>query len=77
MVESAPYTVAGIIGEVELRRYPELVLATVEDRGDDSGFQLLVLHITGNSLDRDIEETDALRMLFGEYPARMRPINKN
>ncbi|HTY16027.1 MAG TPA: heme-binding protein [Methanoregulaceae archaeon] len=49
MTESAPYTVTGTLGEIELRRYPELVLASVEDPGDDSGFQHLFRYITGNN----------------------------
>ncbi len=53
MTESAPYTVTGTIGTIELRRYPELVLASVEDSGDDSGFQHLFRYITGNNRARD------------------------
>ena len=49
MTESVSYTVTGSLGKVELRRYPELVLATVEDPGDDSGFQQLFRYITGNN----------------------------
>lgn len=49
MTESAPYTVTGTRGKVELRRYPALVLASVEDSGDDSGFQHLFRYITGNN----------------------------
>lgn len=53
MTESAPYTVTGTIGNVELRRYPELVLASVEDFGDDRGFQHLFRYITGNNRAKD------------------------
>ena len=53
MTESAPYTVTGTIGQVELRRYPELVIATVEDPGDDGGFMHLFRYITGNNRARD------------------------
>jgi hypothetical protein len=49
MTESAPYTVTGTLGKVELRRYPALVLASVEDPGDDSGFQHLFRYITGTN----------------------------
>jgi hypothetical protein len=49
MTESAPFTVTGSLGKVELRRYPDLVLASVEDPGDDSGFQHLFRYITGNN----------------------------
>lgn len=53
MTESAPYTVTGTLGKVELRKYPELVLASVEDPGDDSGFQHLFRYITGNNRAKD------------------------
>ncbi len=53
MTESAEYSVTGTLGKVELRKYPELVLASVEDPGDDSGFQHLFRYITGNNRARD------------------------
>jgi len=49
MTETAPYTVTGTIGDIELRRYPELILASVGDPGDDSGFEHLFRYITGNN----------------------------
>jgi hypothetical protein len=49
MTEMAPYTATGTIGEVELRKYPELVLASVADPGDDSGFMHLFRFITGEN----------------------------
>lgn len=52
MTETVPYEVTGRDGEVEFRRYPPLVLATVHDDGDDSGFRHLFAYITGANRDR-------------------------
>ena len=53
MTETTPYEVAGTAGEAEIRRYPPLVLATVQDDGDDGGFRLLFAYITGANRARD------------------------
>jgi effector-binding domain-containing protein len=52
MVEIAGYDVAGHIGEVELRDYPELKLATVTGQGDNSAFRLLFSYISGENRTR-------------------------
>ena len=52
MVEIARYEVAGRIGEVELREYPELMLATVSGQGDNSAFRLLFSFISGENRTR-------------------------
>jgi len=52
MVEIAHYEVAGRIGEIELREYPELVLATVAGQGDNSAFRLLFSYISGENRTR-------------------------
>jgi hypothetical protein len=52
MVEIARYEVAGRIGEVELREYPELMLATVTGQQDDSAFRLLFSYISGGNRSR-------------------------
>jgi len=52
MVEIARYDVAGRIGEVELREYPELMLATVTGRSDNSAFGLLFRYISGENRTR-------------------------
>lgn len=49
MTETVRYEVTGTDGEIEFRRYPALVLATVDDPGDDSGFSALFSYITGNN----------------------------
>lgn len=49
MTETMPYEVTGKEGEIEFRKYPALVLATVESAGDDSGFNLLFAYITGKN----------------------------
>jgi hypothetical protein len=49
MTETIPYEITGNAGEIEFRKYPATVLATVESSGDDSGFNLLFAYITGNN----------------------------
>lgn len=49
MTETVSYEITGHVGEIEFRRYPDLVLASVTDPGDDSGFGLLFQYITGNN----------------------------
>ena len=49
MTETVRYEVTGTDGEIEFRRYPALVLATVEYPGDDSGFSALFSYITGSN----------------------------
>ena len=58
MTETMPYEVAGQDGEVEFRRYPPLVLATVHDNGHDRGFRHLFAFINGaNRARREIPMT--------------------
>jgi len=49
MVETVRYEVAGRIGEVELREYPELMLATVTGQQDNVAFRLLFSYISGQN----------------------------
>ena len=49
MTETVTYEITGQIGEIEFRKYPPLVLATVKSPGNDSGFNLLFSYITGNN----------------------------
>ncbi|WP_319378124.1 heme-binding protein [uncultured Methanocorpusculum sp.] len=53
MTETIPYEVTGKEGEIEFRKYPALVLATVESFGDDSGFNLLFAYISGKNTAKD------------------------
>jgi len=48
-----PYTEKGKSGEIEFRHYPELVLATVDNAGDDAGFNLLFAYISGSNKPRE------------------------
>jgi len=52
MVEIAHYEAAGRIGEVELREYPELMLATVTGQKDNAAFRLLFSYISGDNRSR-------------------------
>jgi hypothetical protein len=47
MVETAKYKVARKIGDIEIREYPEMLLATVSGMEDDSSFGLLFNYISG------------------------------
>jgi hypothetical protein len=53
MTETIPYEVAGRVGEAELRHYPQVVLATVQESGQDSGFRHLYAFITGSNRARN------------------------
>ncbi|HDQ08512.1 MAG TPA: heme-binding protein [Methanoculleus sp.] len=53
MTETVPYEITGTAGEIEFRKYPPLVLATVESPGGDVGFNLLFGYISGNNTARD------------------------
>ena len=50
MTESLEYEVVRKIGEVEIRRYPVVLLATVTGSNDDSGFNMLFRYISGDNL---------------------------
>ena len=52
MVETARYEEVGRIGEVELREYPELILASVTGQGDNSAFGRLFSYISGENRTR-------------------------
>jgi len=81
MTETISYEVTGKAGDIEFRKYPALVLATVESAGDDSGFNLLFAYITGkNSANNTLPMTspvvsDASTMSFvmpaGKTPAEI------
>ncbi|HQN76609.1 MAG TPA: heme-binding protein [Methanomassiliicoccales archaeon] len=49
MVKSVPYEVVKHLGEAELRRYGDMVLATVYDMDEEEAFQLLFQYINGNN----------------------------
>ena len=47
MVETAPFEVVRREGDVEVRRYPPMVLASVYGMSDDGSFRILFAYITG------------------------------
>jgi len=49
MTDTAPYQVERTVDTVEIRRYPALIVATVDGPGGDSGFMHLFGYITGNN----------------------------
>jgi hypothetical protein len=58
MTQTISYEITGQVGEIEFRKYPRLVLATVLSPGNDSGFNLLFSYITGkNRTKRQIQMT--------------------
>jgi hypothetical protein len=52
MTQEVPYEVVKKIGNIEIRQYPEVLLAVVEDDNDDSGFRPLFQYISGNNKTR-------------------------
>jgi len=49
MTETVPYEITGEAGEIEFRKYPSVVIATVDNDGNDTGSNLLFAFITGNN----------------------------
>ena len=49
MTDEVPYRVTRALGEIEIRDYPPIILATVEGRGDGAAFGLLFRYITGSN----------------------------
>ncbi len=49
MTQEMPYTLVKKIGQLEIRRYPEVILAKVMNNRDDSGFGLLFQYISGEN----------------------------
>ena len=49
MTPTIPYEITGKTGEIEFRKYPSVVLATVDSDGNDTGFNLLFAFITGSN----------------------------
>jgi len=49
MTETIPYEEAGRTGEVEFRRYPSLILATVSGTEENETFMILFRYISGNN----------------------------
>ncbi len=52
MTETIPYTVLKKIESLEIRQYPEVLFAVVENDEYDSGFNLLFRYITGENTSR-------------------------
>jgi hypothetical protein len=52
MADQVPYTVVKKIEDLEIRHYPEVIFAVVEDNVDDSGFELLFQYISGENKTR-------------------------
>lgn len=49
MTETIPYEETGHMGEVEFRKYPPLLLATVTGLPEDEAFMVLFRYISGNN----------------------------
>jgi len=49
MVEKAPYEIVKKIMDIEIRKYPKMILAVVEGYVGDSGFSLLFNYISGKN----------------------------
>lgn len=53
MTESLRYTVERKIGDVEIRNYPDFLIASVDDMTDDDAFRILFGYISGNNKSRE------------------------
>ncbi|MDH4122754.1 MAG: heme-binding protein [Thermoplasmata archaeon] len=49
MTESVRYEVIKKVGNLEIREYPRIILATVQGLSDDQAFGILFKYITGNN----------------------------
>lgn len=49
MVEQAPYTLIRMLDKVEIRKYPQLLMAQVDNLGD-RGFNVLFRYINGHNI---------------------------
>jgi len=52
MTQQVPYEVLKKIEDIEIRQYPQVVFAVVEDNSGDSGFGLLFQYISGENKTR-------------------------
>jgi hypothetical protein len=52
MVDEPDYEIIRKLGDVELRRYPKIILATVKGKGIQDAFGILFGYISGNNLAR-------------------------
>jgi hypothetical protein len=52
MTQQVPYKVLKKIEDIEIRQYPEVIFAVVEDNNNDSGFGLLFQYISGENKTR-------------------------
>ena len=52
MTQQIPYEVLKKIEDIEIRQYPEVIFAVVEDNSGDSGFNLLFQYISGENKTR-------------------------
>ena len=58
MVQKVKYSIIKKINNIEIRKYPEIILAIVEDKNDNSAFGLLFNYISGyNNFEKNIEMT--------------------
>jgi len=53
MVEKIKYNVLKKIDDIEIRQYPELILAVVEKTDDNNSFNILFDYISGNNYKKD------------------------
>ncbi|HDP97013.1 MAG TPA: heme-binding protein [Euryarchaeota archaeon] len=66
MVEKAQYSVIRKLGGAEVRKYPEIILATVSGLSDDEAFSKLFRYISGSN--RASEEMDMTAPVISDDP---------
>jgi hypothetical protein len=73
MVESLAYEVVKSFGDLEIRKYPHMILATVSGVDDDESFSLLFSYISGaNSRDAKVPMT--IPVVSADGPAERIPM---
>jgi hypothetical protein len=77
MVEKAQYDIVRTINNIEIRKYPIMLLAVVEDYKDDSGFSLLFNYISGNNTSQQKIRMTAPVITSEKIPMTSAVITKN
>ena len=58
MVEKVKYTIIKKLNKIEIRKYPEIILAIIENNDDNNAFGFLFRYISGyNKIREKIEMT--------------------
>ena len=73
MTETIPYEVTGHLGEVELRRYPAILLVSVQGLEENEAFWVLFRYISGNNRPGKKVPMTAPVLVMSEEAIRAKP----